>query len=137
MTGETKIVWANGTFDVLHIGHIKLFEFCKSQGDYLIVGIDSDERIKELKGPHRPLNNVEARRDFLLAIKYIDEVRIFNTAEELANIIKEINPDIGVWGDEYKDRPKVGAEFVKQVVYFEKLKGYSSTIIVNKLQSQS
>jgi D-beta-D-heptose 7-phosphate kinase/D-beta-D-heptose 1-phosphate adenosyltransferase len=126
-----KIVWVNGTFDVLHIGHIKLFEFAKSQGDYLIVGIDSDERIKELKGPTRPINKQEFRKEFLLAIKYIDEVRIFNTSDELSFMISEIVPDIAIWGDEYKYKRKIGAEWVKEIVYFEKLEGYSSTAILS------
>ncbi|MFA5152762.1 MAG: adenylyltransferase/cytidyltransferase family protein [Clostridia bacterium] len=129
---QKKIVWVNGVFDVLHIGHIKLFEFAKSLGDYLIVGIDSDERIKELKGPTRPINNQEARRDFLLAIKYINEIRIFNSTEELTLMIKEINPDIAVWGHEYKDKLKIGVEFVKEIVYFKKIEGYSSTLIIQK-----
>jgi D-beta-D-heptose 7-phosphate kinase/D-beta-D-heptose 1-phosphate adenosyltransferase len=131
-TPRKKIVWVNGTFDVLHIGHIKLFEFAKANGDYLIVGIDSDERIKELKGQTRPINNQEVRKEFLLAIKYIDEVRIFNSSEELSLMIKEITPDIGVWGDEYKDKIIIGWEFAKEIVYFEKIKGYSSTAIIQK-----
>lgn len=127
-----KTVWVNGTFDVLHLGHIKLFEFAKSQGDYLIVGIDSDDRIKELKGPTRPINDELARFDFLHAIKYIDEVRIFSSEENLIQMIKNIEPDIAVWGDEYRDKRKIGVEYVKKVVYFEKIKGYSSTDILKK-----
>jgi D-beta-D-heptose 7-phosphate kinase/D-beta-D-heptose 1-phosphate adenosyltransferase len=126
-----KIVWVNGTFDVLHIGHIKLFEFAKAQGEYLIVGIDSDERIKELKGSARPINKQEFRKEFLLAIKYIDEVRIFNTSEELSLMISEIVPDVAVWGEEYKDKRKIGAEWVQEIIYFEKLEGYSSTAILS------
>ena len=61
-------IWTNGCFDVLHIGHIKLLEFAKSQGDYLIVGIDSDERVKVSKGPDRPINNQMDRCEFLRAI---------------------------------------------------------------------
>ena len=125
------IVWANGTFDVLHIGHIKLFEFAKSHGDYLIVGIDSDERIKELKGLNRPINKQEFRKEFLLAIKFIDEVRIFNTSEELSLIIKEIKPDVAVWGDEYRNKTKIGSIYAKKIVYFKKIEGYSSTAILS------
>jgi len=128
-----KKVWVNGTFDVLHLGHIKLFEFAKSQGDYLIVGIDSDKRIKELKGKNRPINNQEARLEFLSAIKYIDTVFIFDSEEELSLIIKNINPDIMVWGDEYKNKRKIGVEYGKEIVYFNKVEGYSSSTIIDKI----
>ena len=126
-----KIVWVNGTFDVLHIGHIKLFEFAKAQGEYLIVGIDSDERIKELKGPTRPINKQEFRKEFLLAIKYIDEVRIFNTSEELSLMISEIVPDVAVWGEEYRNKRKIGSLYAREVVYFDKYENYSSTAILS------
>ena len=126
-------IWVNGTFDVLHIGHIKLFQFAKSLGDYLIVGIDSDKRIKELKGPNRPINDELARFDFLYAIRYIDEVRIFSSEETLIKTIQDIRPDIMVWGDEYKDKRKIGAEYGKQIVYFDKIPNYSSTTIIHKI----
>jgi len=132
-----KKVWVNGTFDVLHIGHIKLFEFAKSLGDYLVVAIDSDERIKELKGPSRPINNQEIRKEFLEAIKFIDEIRIFNSEEDMISNIKDIGPDIMVWGNEYKDKRKVGVEYGKETVYFEKIKGYSSTDVINKINDNT
>jgi D-beta-D-heptose 7-phosphate kinase/D-beta-D-heptose 1-phosphate adenosyltransferase len=128
-----KTVWVNGTFDVLHLGHIKLFEFAKSQGDYLIVGTDTDKRIKELKGPTRPINNEQSRREFLLAIKFIDEVYVYDSEEELISLVKNIKPDIMVWGNEYRDKRKVGVEYGKKIIYFDKLLEYSSTNIINKL----
>jgi D-beta-D-heptose 7-phosphate kinase/D-beta-D-heptose 1-phosphate adenosyltransferase len=128
-----RTVWVNGTFDVLHIGHIKLLEFAKAQGDYLIVGIDSDERIKELKGDKRPINNELARFEFLKAIKYVDEVRIFNSEESLADMIKNIAPDVVVWGDEYRNKRKIGIEHAKETIFFKKLENYSSTNIIQKL----
>lgn len=131
-----RIVWVNGTFDVLHIGHIKLLEFAKAQGDYLIVGIDSDERIKQLKGPERPINNELARYEFLKALKCVNEVRVFGNEQELIEHIKSITPDIAIWGDEYENKRKIGAEYVKSIVYFKKLENYSSTNIIQKLSSK-
>lgn len=132
-----KTIWVNGTFDVLHIGHIKLFQYAKeykNEKNYLIVGIDSDKRIKELKGDLRPINTQENRKEFLEAIKYIDEVRIFGSEQELIETIKLVKPDTAIWGDEYKEKRKIGAEYVKEIAYFEKLKGYSSSNIIDKIK---
>jgi D-beta-D-heptose 7-phosphate kinase/D-beta-D-heptose 1-phosphate adenosyltransferase len=126
-----KKVWVNGTFDVLHLGHIKLLEFAKSQGDYLCVGIDSDLRIKTFKGPDRPINKVHARLEFLSAIKFVDRVVIFNSDEELIIHIKVFDPDIFVIGSDYKNKKVIGAEYAKQLIYFDRLDGYSSTFIIN------
>ena len=82
-----KTIWCNGTFDVLHPGHIELFKVAKSLGDKLVVAIDSDEKIKKDKGADRPINSLESRKAILEAIKYIDIVIVFNTAKELAGLI--------------------------------------------------
>ena len=79
----TKVIWTNGCFDVLHRGHIELFKYAKSLGDRLVVGIDTDERVKASKGETRPFNNIQDRVEMLQAIKYIDEVRVFDTDVEL------------------------------------------------------
>ena len=128
-----KKVWVNGVFDVLHRGHIELLEFAESQGDWLCVGIDSDERVKELKGNSRPINSQEDRKYFLSSIIYVNEVVIFKTEEELSNIIKEYNPDIFVIGSDYKDKKIVGKEWLKKIVFFDKIGEYSSTSIINKI----
>ena len=82
-------VWTNGCFDVLHRGHIELFKFAKSLGDYLVIGLDSDDKIKRDKGSGRPFNTYDDRREVLLSIKYIDEVWYFNTREGLVESIKK------------------------------------------------
>ena len=82
-----KTIWCNGTFDVLHPGHVELFKVAKSLGDKLVVAIDSDEKIKRDKGADRPINSLESRKAILEAIKYIDIVIVFNTAKELAGLI--------------------------------------------------
>ena len=129
-------IWTNGCFDVLHIGHIKLLEFAKYQGDYLIVGIDSDERVKESKGPDRPINNQKDRCEFLRAISAVDEVVIFNSTEGLSNAIKENDVDLIVIGDDYKGRNVIGAEH-SEVLFFKKVPGISSSILISKTSNGS
>jgi len=129
-----KIVWVNGCFDILHRGHIELFEYAKSLGDFLIVGIDSDNRIREHKGPNRPINNHQDRKFFLKSIKYVDEVVVFESNTELENWIKFYEPDILVVGSEYKDEGVVGSEYAKNIEFFDRVKGYSTSKILEKRQ---
>jgi D-beta-D-heptose 7-phosphate kinase/D-beta-D-heptose 1-phosphate adenosyltransferase len=128
-----KTVWLNGTFDVLHMGHINLFSHARklagSEGK-VVVGTDSDERIRELKGPTRPINNIFDRIGFLRAIKYIDGVVTFSSASELEAHIKRFSPDILLIGDDYKGKPIVGAQYAKKVVYFPRYGGLSSSGII-------
>ena len=123
-------VWVNGTFDVLHVGHLKLLEFASKLGK-LRVGIDTDKRVKELKGEDRPFNNQEDRKKMLESIKYVDEVVLFDSREELIDAIKEYEPDIMVVGDDYKGEKVFGSEYAKELIFFEKIPKYSSTKILN------
>tara|TARA_R100000005_G_C4875573_1_gene129828 strand:+ start:126 stop:530 length:405 start_codon:yes stop_codon:yes gene_type:complete len=125
----TKI-WTNGCFDVLHRGHIELFKFAKSLGDYLVVGLDSDEKIKRDKGNDRPFNNYEDRREILLSIKYIDEVWYFDTRDKLVESIKKYQPDILVMGSDWKGREVVGDDIVDDVRFFDRVGNYSTTEIL-------
>ena len=126
----TKVrVWINGTFDVLHIGHIKLLEFASQFGE-VRVGIDTDERVKKLKGELRPINTIKDRIDFMNSIKYVNSSVSFSTVEELCDRIKEWNTDIIVVGNDYKDKKVIGSHLVKEVIFFEKIDGYSSTKII-------
>jgi D-beta-D-heptose 7-phosphate kinase/D-beta-D-heptose 1-phosphate adenosyltransferase len=123
-------VWVNGTFDVLHIGHLKLLEFASSFGE-LRVGIDTDKRVKELKSPDRPFNITEDRKYFLESLKFVKEVVVFDSRQELIDLVKEYQPDYMVIGDDYKDQPVYGSEHAKQLIFFEKLPEYSTTKILN------
>ena len=123
-------VWVNGTFDVMHIGHIKLLEFASSFG-VVRVGLDTDERIKEKKGENRPINNLKDRMDFISSIRYVESVTFFGSDEQLENRIKEYNPDIMVIGGEYKYKHIIGLEFVPRIEFFEKIPNYSTTKILN------
>ena len=124
-----KKVFVNGTFDILHVGHIALLDYAKSVGDKLVVGIDSDDRVKLLKGSNRPINSQIERGILLNALKSVDEVFIFDTDDELTSLIQAC--DIMVKGSDYKDKPIVGQEICKEIVFFERLDGYSTT---NKIQ---
>lgn len=121
-------VIVNGTFDVLHIGHIRMLEYAKSYpNSYVYVLIDSDNRIKHLKGHNRPINNEYERSSFLAALKSVDRVDIFNSDQELIDYIKNYQPDIMVKGSDYRNKPIIGAEYCKKIVFYERLKDYSTT----------
>ena len=120
-------VFVNGTFDVLHLGHISLLNHSKSLGDKLFVGLDSDRRVSEKKGLSRPINNVYERQQMLLNLKAVDEVMIFDSDEELTMLVKQIRPGIMVVGSDWKGKPIIGSEFAKQLVYYSRINGYSST----------
>ena len=115
------------------MGHIELFRQAKKlagPSGRVIVGTDSDQRVRELKGPTRPINNLIDRVDFLRAIKYIDGVVTFSSADELEARIKQFSPDILLIGDDYVDKPIVGSQFAKKVVFFPRYGGLSSSGII-------
>jgi D-beta-D-heptose 7-phosphate kinase/D-beta-D-heptose 1-phosphate adenosyltransferase len=118
-----KIV-VNGTFDVIHPGHLALLNYAKSLGDFLIVAIDSDSRVRELKGPQRPINPQHERKQLLENLKAVDQVVIFNSSSELVDIIQQCA--IMVKGSDYRGKSVIG-EAHCQVVYFDRINEYSST----------
>lgn len=126
-------VWVNGTFDIVHLGHIQLLKRAAELGDFLIVGVDGDKRVTELKGEERPINNIVSRITLLEAIKYVDRVLVFDSDEQLETHIKTLRPAIMVIGEEYKGKRIIGSEYVGEIVYFPKMEGFSSTHIINKL----
>ena len=128
-----KIIFVNGCFDVLHPGHIQLFEYARSLGDYLIVAIDSDKKVGEMKGPERPIFCQEDRARTLEAIRYIDVVHIFNSKEELEDLIKTINPDIMIVGSDWKGKEVVGGQYAKEVRFFDRVGEYSTTRTIQGL----
>tara|TARA_A200000159_G_scaffold68439_1_gene63307 strand:- start:2097 stop:2492 length:396 start_codon:yes stop_codon:yes gene_type:complete len=128
-----KIVWCNGTFDILHPGHIELFKVGKSLGDKLIVATDTDEKIRQDKGETKPINNLCHRVSMLQAIKYIDEVFYFNDRKELEGLIKLYSPDILLLGDDWKGGDVVGRKFAKEVRFLPRL-NYSTTDIIKKIR---
>ena len=126
-----KII-VNGSFDIVHLGHIRLLQYAKSfPNAYVYVLIDTDRRIKELKGNDRPINTEYERATLLSILKLVDRVYIFDTDEELVNLIRNYEPDIMVKGSDYKGKPIIGAEFCKQIKFYDRLERYSTT---NKIQ---
>ena len=126
-------VFVNGTFDVLHAGHLALLNYAKSLGNYLIVGIDTDERVKEKKGSARPVNSAEDRALMLVNLKAVDEVRYFSSDEELENIVKSIKPDIMVVGSDWKNKSVIGSYYAAKLIFFDRIDGYSSTKIIESI----
>ena len=125
-------VWTNGCFDVIHRGHVEILKHAKSLGDHLTVGIDTDRRVKSLKGNKRPFHCLEDRVSVLSSIKYVDKVVIFDSDEELENLIKECSPKFFVKGDEYKGGKIIGIEYAENLSLFSMVEGHSTTGILNK-----
>ena len=129
---QPNIIWVNGCFDVLHMGHIELLRYAKLLGQTLIVGTDSDQRIKSNKGFSRPINNLALRVKFLEAIRYVDTVVSFDTDEQLNELIRFYNADTMVVGEEYKGRRIMGGECVKNIIFYPKQYGLSTTKLINQ-----
>ena len=126
-----KTVWVNGCFDILHRGHFELFNYAKSLGDRLIVGIDTDEKVAKDKGPDRPYNNIDDRVYALNSLQAINLTYIFNSREELIQLIKKTSPDILVVGSDWKGKEIVGGKHAKEIIYFNRIKNYSTTNILS------
>lgn len=129
-------VWVNGAFDVLHIGHIRLLAKAKQFG-HVRVGIDSDARIKHMKGPDRPFNTADERAEMLLALKHVDEVVVFNDEEELIECIKDYGPKYMVIGSDYANKTIIGSQFIDHIIFFDRVYDKSTTAILEHAQSNS
>jgi rfaE bifunctional protein nucleotidyltransferase chain/domain len=131
-----KVVFINGCFDILHRGHIEMFKYAKSLGDYLIVAIDSDSRVKELKGCSRPINNQSDRMYMLSSIKYVDKVKIFYTEHELERLVENVSPDIMIVGSDYENKRVVGSQHAKDLKFFNRVQGYATTNIIKSIANR-
>lgn len=118
-------IFVNGTFDILHTGHILLLNFAKQQGNFLTVAIDSDERVRQLKGEKRPINSELERSIMLANLKAVDEVVVFNSDLELIDLIR--NHDAMVKGSDYIGKDIVGQEVCREIIFFDLIKGYSTS----------
>lgn len=130
---EDRIVFTNGVFDVLHKGHFELLSQAREQGDKLIVGINSDESVKRLKGSDRPINNQEVRKSQLEMLPWVDEVRVFEQ-DTPYEMIKEISPNLIVKGSDYAKNEVVGNDLA-EVYLVPIINGYSSTNIINSVKN--
>jgi len=122
----------NGSFDIIHLGHIRLLQYAKSfPNAYVYVLTDTDRRIKELKGKDRPINTEYERTSLLAALKSVDRVDVFDTDEELVNLIRDYKPDIMIKGSDHRNTSILGAEFCKEIKFYDRIERYSTT---NKIQ---
>ena len=125
-------IWTSGCFDILHRGHIELFRYAKSLGDELVVGIDSDEKIRLDKGKKRPINDLQYRMTMLQSIKYIDKVIPFDTTKELRDTVKWYRPNIIVMGSDWKNKEVIGEDYAEKLIFFERVGNYSTTKMIRK-----
>lgn len=123
-----KRVFVNGTFDILHHGHLCLLNYAKAQGDYLLVAIDSDERVKEKKGQDRPIHRQYHRGEMLINLRCVDEVRVFKTDDELIALMKTC--DIMVKGSDHQNTSIVGASTGIKIIFYPRLHEFSTTKII-------
>ena len=128
------IVWTNGTFDILHPGHIELFKVARSLGDKVIVATDTDEKIKADKGDHKPVNNLCYRVAMLEAIKYIDVVHTFGNRQQLEDLIQLYEPDILLLGDDWRDGEVVGWEYAGETRFLPRVGGYASSNTIERIK---
>ena len=128
----SKRIFVNGTFDILHPGHIQLLNYAKSLGDSLTVGIDSDRRVAEKKGPSRPVNNVHDRAFMLHSLKAVDHV-VFDSDEELERCIKVVKPDIMVVGSDWKDKSVIGSMYSAELRFFDRIEEYATTKTIESI----
>jgi len=126
-------VWTNGCFDILHPGHMELFKIAKSLGDRLIVGLDTDEKVRKDKGSNRPINSLDFRKSMLESNKNIDLVIPFGSRQELEQTIELYYPDILLVGGDWRDGDVVGRDYAKEVRFFNRVGGYSTTDIIDNI----
>lgn len=128
-----KVVFTNGCFDILHRGHLEYLKKAKALGDYLIVGINTDESVKRLKGVDRPINCLSDRIQFLESLKFVDRVIPFSE-DNPYELIKSIKPDILVKGGDYKTKEIIGSDLVDEVIVIGFVEGYSTTNFLKKIR---
>lgn len=126
-------VFVNGTFDLLHVGHLHLLNYAKSYGDYLIVAIDTDKRVREKKGSSRPVYTQEERKFFLNMLKPVDQVELFSSDQELEGLIKSIKPDIMVIGSDWKGKLIIGSQHAKKLIFFDRINDYATTKTIQSI----
>lgn len=124
-------IFVNGTFDVLHPGHLDLLNYAKSLGDFLLVAIDSDHRVASKKGLDRPFNPEYNRIKLLENLRAVDAVTLFNSDQELTQIVKEFRPDIMIVGSDYIDKTVIGSEYAQQLRFYTRSTPYSSSQILD------
>lgn len=124
-------IFVNGTFDILHRGHLEMLLFAKEQGDFLTVAIDTDDRVKRLKGATRPINTCVDRMLMLMHLKVVDAVANFETDDDLRELISK--HDAMVKGSDYIGKDIVGQDVCKEIIFFDLVKGYSTSETIKRI----
>ena len=134
---DQSIVFTNGCFDLLHKGHIDYLHACACIGDRLVVGLNTDESVRNIKGNDRPINNQESRAIVLASLGFVDAVIFFCESTPMA-LIKNVNPDVIIKGADYHKSEMIGADYVQsmggRVMTIPLTKGYSSTKILKSIK---
>ena len=137
-SADGRIVFTNGCFDMLHCGHMHGLNGARQQGDYLIVGLNTDESVRRLKGEDRPLVDQEDRAYMLASLQSVDAVIMFDQATPI-ELIREIRPDVIVKGRDYEESEMIGGDFVKayggEIVRLPLKEGYSTSAIIDKIRN--
>jgi len=131
---DKKIVFTNGCFDILHVGHVKYLEQAKKLGDILVIGINSDNSVRRLKGETRPVNKLFDRSCILASLSSVDYVIPFDEDTPI-NLIEKIIPDILVKGGDYKGKDVIGQKIAKKLVLIDFVTGKSTSVIIEKIQN--
>lgn len=126
-------VFVNGTFDLLHRAHLEMLNYAKSFGNYLIVAIDTDARVKEKKGQTRPIYNQDDRAFFLKNLKSVDQVETFSSDQELENLVERFSPDVMMVGSDWKGKTVIGSQYAKQLIFFDRIENYATTNTIKRI----
>jgi len=126
-------VFVNGTFDLLHRGHLELLNYAKSLGDKVYVAIDTDRRVAEKKGPTRPIYNQEERKFFLENLKSVYKVHFFDSDLQLETLINFIQPDVMVVGSDWKGKTVIGSMHAAELIFFDRISDYATTKTVQSI----
>ena len=131
-----KRVFVNGTFDILHRGHLELLSYAKTLG-YVYVGIDTDNCVREKKGPARPIHNQDERKFLLENLKSVDEVVFFSSEPEFEGLIKSLQPDIIVVGSDWKEKSTIKSYYDGELIFFDRREEYSTTKTIHRIKDGS
>jgi len=131
-----KKIFVNGTFDLLHRGHLELLNYAKSLGDRVYVGIDTDRRVSEKKGLSRPIYKQEDRKFFLENLKSVYKVYLFDSDIQLECLINMIKPDIMVVGSDWKGKSVIGSMYAAELIFFDRIGDYATTKTIHDITNR-
>jgi D-beta-D-heptose 7-phosphate kinase/D-beta-D-heptose 1-phosphate adenosyltransferase len=132
MAFKRIVVFTNGCYDLLHCGHLRTFQYARSIGNHVVVGINSDASVRAIKGSNRPIIGQSERKEIVESIRYVDEVILFDELTPL-RLVEAIKPDIIIKGEDWKDKQVIGSH-IAEVKFVPILKNYSTTEIIERIR---